>query len=362
MLNKIRSYFTKKLILSKPYFDISKIERYMSNKIIYIKKNDNSYCPCLFIEDNNNCNKFLIIFHDKDEDIFSCQKEYELLREELKFNLIIVEYPEYSICFNNDKDCESILKDSLLVYDYIKMRFKVMDEDIYVFGKGLGSTPAIFLSYQRKVGALFLINGFANLRDLSILPPFLNSIFFENIFENLECIDKVKSPTLFIHGRKNALIFYKDSSILYDKCSSIIKEIFIFSEMTHNIINLKDEVLNPIKQFLHKNNITPNIINNYYNLDEEEYKDLFIIPQSIIEKIKRYLIEKKEPFEYKDDDFSNLELIRSGAFGDIYKAKNKKDKNNVCLKKINIQRMKYNYSENEIKHYEKDLNNEIFIL
>ena len=79
MLNKIRSYFTKKLILSKPYFDISKIERYMSNKIIYIKKNDNSYCPCLFIEDNNNCNKFLIIFHDKDEDIFSCQKEYELL-------------------------------------------------------------------------------------------------------------------------------------------------------------------------------------------------------------------------------------------------------------------------------------------
>ena len=92
MMDKIRSFFTKELILSKPKFEISKIEKYLSNKIIYIKKIDNSYIPCLFKEDNNNCNKFLIIFHDKDEDIFSCQKEYELLREELKFNLIIVEY------------------------------------------------------------------------------------------------------------------------------------------------------------------------------------------------------------------------------------------------------------------------------
>ena len=77
---------------------------------------------------------------------------------------------------------------------------------------------------------------------------------------------------------------------------------------------------------MHKNNITHNIINNYYNLDDEEYKDLFVIPQSIIRKIKRYLIEKNEHFEYKDIDFSNLELIRLGAFGDILKQRIKKIK------------------------------------
>ena len=66
--------------------------------------------------------------------------------------------------------------------------------------------------------------------------------------------------------------------------------------------------------------------------------------------------------EYNDKDFSNLKLISSGGYGDIYSAYSIKDETEICLKKINIEKMKLNYELNELKDYQKDLNNEIKIL
>ena len=66
--------------------------------------------------------------------------------------------------------------------------------------------------------------------------------------------------------------------------------------------------------------------------------------------------------EYNDNDFSNLKLISSGSYGDIFSAYSIKDETEICLKKINIEKMKLNYELNELKDYQQDLNNEINIL
>ena len=66
--------------------------------------------------------------------------------------------------------------------------------------------------------------------------------------------------------------------------------------------------------------------------------------------------------EYNDKDFSNLKLISSGSYGDIYSAYSIKDKIEICLKKINTEKMKLNYELNELKNFQQDLNNEINIL
>jgi hypothetical protein len=65
---------------------------------------------------------------------------------------------------------------------------------------------------------------------------------------------------------------------------------------------------------------------------------------------------------YNDKSFSNLKLISSGSYGDIYSAYSIKDKIEVCLKKINIEKMKLNYELNNLENYQKDLDNEINIL
>ena len=65
---------------------------------------------------------------------------------------------------------------------------------------------------------------------------------------------------------------------------------------------------------------------------------------------------------YNDKSFSNLKLISSGSYGDVYSAYSIKDKIEVCLKKINIEKMRLNYELNNLENYQQDLNNEINIL
>ena len=57
-----------------------------------------------------------------------------------------------------------------------------------------------------------------------------------------------------------------------------------------------------------------------------------------------------------------MNLISSGSYGDEYSAYSIKDKTEVCLKKINKEKMKLNYQQNELNDYLNDLNNEIRIL
>ena len=161
------------------------------------------------------------MFHDGNEDLIICQEECELFRKELKFHIIMAEYPNYSIYFGKyDYDYNLILMNSLIIYDYIKTKFNVLDDDIFIYGKGLGSGPSLYLASKRKVGGLFIINGFTSIRDVT--QSFFVSFFFEDIFKNIDYIDKVLAPTLFIHDKKNSLIYYQHSLKLYEKCSSKI--------------------------------------------------------------------------------------------------------------------------------------------
>ena len=66
--------------------------------------------------------------------------------------------------------------------------------------------------------------------------------------------------------------------------------------------------------------------------------------------------------EYNEKDFSNLKIISSGGYGDVYSAYSIKDETEICLKRINLEKMKLNYQSNELEDYKKDLNNEINIL
>ena len=65
---------------------------------------------------------------------------------------------------------------------------------------------------------------------------------------------------------------------------------------------------------------------------------------------------------YKDTDFENLKLISGGSYGDIYFGYNKKDNLEICLKKINLEKMRINYEQSGLIHYQEDINNEIKIL
>lgn len=79
----------------------------------------------------------------------------------------------------------------------------------------------------------------------------------------------------------------------------------------------------------------------------------------IEEFLKLYRIKDSNFKEYKESDFTNCKLLGTGGYGDVYSAYSIKDKKEICLKKINIEKMKIIYRQNELSNYKKDLDNEI---
>ena len=273
----MQKYITDTFVLNPPKFNFTNLDDF-KNEVIYIKRDEKDYIPCLFIQDINRCNKFLIFFHGNNEHIFDLEMEAGIMREELKMNVIVVEYPGYSI-YISQKSPKKILEDSIIVYDYIKEKFNLKDEDIFLYGRSIGSSPSIYLATKRKANALFVISGFSSLKNVG--RGLLVGWAIEDIFKNIEYIPKVHIPIYLIHGKIDSLISYEQTLELYNNSTSKIKDFKIIEKMSHNNYNLIEDILNNIRSFLYKN-INIIRVNDYYNLYNKKYDDMFIMPEYIL--------------------------------------------------------------------------------
>ena len=152
-MDYIREFLTNMFVFWNPAFNYKEMNL-LSKNLIFIDKGKNkndisNYIPCLFLPEYDHSSKFLIYFHGNRDDIFSSELFCQYFSEKLKMNVIIVEYPGYSI-YNSEKSAETICEDSLKVYDFVKEKFNKKSEDIYVIGRSLGTGPAIYLASNEK--------------------------------------------------------------------------------------------------------------------------------------------------------------------------------------------------------------------
>ena len=194
----------------------------------------------------------LILFHSNGEDLISSRIFANKLRIQLQINILIVEYPGYSL-YNTSKNCETVLEDTLIVYDYILTKIpNVNVSNIYIIGRSIGTAPAIYLSSKRKVGMLFLISPFTSIKAVAGNMFGFLKLFVSERFVNGNYIQDVKCPVLFIHGYKDKMIPYNETLLLKDKLNGIY-EVCIQSNMTHNEFNVESDIIQPIKEFIERN-------------------------------------------------------------------------------------------------------------
>ena len=156
--NIIQKKITENYILNVPKFDIKKVLNY-KKKLIFVERDNKNYIPCLFLRNKDSSN-YLIYFHGNSEDIFGVENYGLYFKSNFNMNVIIVEYPGYSIYFEQSPEPKQIFLDSINVYNWIKNKFKICDQQIFVYGRSLGTSPAIYLSSKMNPRALFLISAF----------------------------------------------------------------------------------------------------------------------------------------------------------------------------------------------------------
>ena len=272
------------IVFPKPKFNFSQVE-YYDDELIFIPrtKDEKEYIPCLFLRDYNYQSKNIIImFHGNAEDIFGAKTMGDALCQKLHMNIIIVEYPGYSI-YNNEPNTDELLSNTTIIYDFIKNKFKIKDKNIFIFGRSIGTSPAIYLASMRKPNALITISAFTSIKAVADnLVGFLK-IFVKERLISIDYIKNVTCPILFIHGQKDPLIPFKETIILKDNCDCPF-EVVLPIEMTHNDFDLDSDIMEPINKFISKNCNVDTHKNTFDNNDE--IKKLFEIPINIKEIIQ----------------------------------------------------------------------------
>ena len=125
----ISQMITKNIIFYKPKFDFKEIY-HKKDQIIFIKKDENkidspdNYIPCMFYR-NPDSPYFLICFHGNSEDIFTAEPFGLNFRSYLNMNVLFVEYPSYSLYFDNNPNQDKIYSDSIIVYNWVKKKFNI---------------------------------------------------------------------------------------------------------------------------------------------------------------------------------------------------------------------------------------------
>lgn len=146
-----------------------------------------------------------------------------------------VEYPGYGVYRNEDADAETIMINAKLVMQYLIEVQGYAQKDIILIGRSMGSGPACALAVEYpNVSALVLLSPYTSLKQaVKTLLGTLASLIVRERFENLKLIEKVKCPTLLIHGQADDLIPQSHAIQLHQNCGGPSK-LIMPAGMTHN--------------------------------------------------------------------------------------------------------------------------------
>ena len=269
--------YIEAILFPTPLLELKYLKKYKEGIIqIPISEKNKERIPCYF-QKKKESKDILIIFHGNGSDIFNLSYYAKEISEKNNINLIIPEYPGYSIYITPHSE-EKCLENSLIIYDFILNNIKnISEKNIYILGRSLGTAIASYLSSKRNPAGVFLISPFTCFASVGLHDE-EDTLILSKYFRVIDYIDKIKSPILFIHGKCDPLVNYNESVTLYEKCNkNFKKEIILIEDMDHNFLYdfLRDKIIPCIIDFAKKNcfwnNETKNDKENLIDFDKNFY-------------------------------------------------------------------------------------------
>ena len=210
------------------------------------------HIPCLYIKYNYGSSKVVLYFHANAEDLGTAEKDMQELSILLKVHVVIIEYPSYGI-YNGEPTSTRITWDAINVFDYIAHACGWGEENIIIFGRSIGTGPAVDLACRKKPTALILVSAYASIKRAvgGFTAGFLASLVQER-FNSAETIKLVKCATLIIHGKADNVIPYQQAEELREAHGGSHCDLILRDKMPHNEKSFYDDVEKPILSFLKK--------------------------------------------------------------------------------------------------------------
>lgn len=161
----------------------------------------------------------ILFFHANAEDLGMSFAVLKHMRDQFKVNVLAVEYPGYGLLNGMTASEDGVYEVALTAFRFLVDEINVRYSQIILFGRSLGTGPAVHLAAQYPVGGLILVSAFSSIRGAvqSIVGRLFAWTFTER-FPNSRIIANVSCSTLFIHGERDGLIPADHSLRLFKRC------------------------------------------------------------------------------------------------------------------------------------------------
>lgn len=222
-------FFADRLIFQPQPSPIPKPYLYRE-KTLKLKTPNGEKISALFF-DNPNAEYTILFSHGNAEDIFVSDWFFEELSG-AGFNVFAYDYRGYGTSEGTASETNAY-EDAETAYDYLTNELKIPPEKIIIHGRSLGAAVSIELAFRKKCGGLIAESSFVS--AFRVLTRY--KIYPFDKFQNLNKIENVKCPVLFIHGKRDEIIPFRHSEILYAKANEP-KFFYWIDEADHNDVYL----------------------------------------------------------------------------------------------------------------------------
>ena len=212
------------------------------------------------IQDFKSTKNLIICFHGNAEDVHTSKSYCQWLADSTKSNVITCDYPGYG--FSTGSCSESSMNDAAVtLLDFALSHLNHKMNEIFIIGKSLGSTPAIYTASQAAcydLAGIVLIapiaSGVRCLSGSNNIPEFILNRLDQLVLPNITRIKDVCCPIQFIHGEQDNVVPVSNTRALMVALHSHCMTKPLFLDCSHNDIESKFSLqfTNTIETFMQK--------------------------------------------------------------------------------------------------------------
>ncbi len=184
-------------------------------KPLMLVTDDGIKLETLYFHHEQNSRKIIIYFHGNAGNLYNRIEEATEIYN-MGYDIIVSGYRGFGRSTGEPTE-DGVYIDGRTVLKYVQETLSYKTENIYIYGRSIGTTVAVEISQNIKFGGVILITPLTSAGDFikEKYPDFL-SIIGRRHFQSIDKINNLKSPLLVIHGTDDEVIPYKLGVKLYE--------------------------------------------------------------------------------------------------------------------------------------------------
>ena len=176
---------------------------------------------------------YIVVFHGNAGNIENRAYIYKFLIDR-GYSVLLASYRGYGD--NPGRPTESdLISDSIIVMEWLFQKEGLSSKDVVLFGESLGSGVAVAVAAQYPVKGLIFNGAYSSLTDVgqSVYPFLPVRWMLKDKWDSQSRIQKVQSPVLFIHSKKDSVVPFRLAQKLFQAAKEPKKYLWL-EHSSHN--------------------------------------------------------------------------------------------------------------------------------